>query len=248
MHGPDGKDYQNKHIFAEIVKPERIVLKHVSGPRFQLTGTLTEEAGKTRLTWRMLFEFAEECARVKTFAVETNEQNFDRLAAQLVIMATERPFVISRLLDAPRDLVWKVWTEREHMQWWGPKGVTITHTKLDLRPDGVFHYCMRTADGHDMWGKCVIREIAKPERLVFVNCFSDEAGGITRHPMSATWPLELLSTITLAEENGKTLLTIPWLPVNATDVERKTFDEAHEDMKGDWTGTLDRLAEYLVKA
>ena len=99
-----------------------------------------------------------------------------------------------------------------------------------------------------MWGKGGIREIAKPERLVFVNSFSDEAGGITRHPGSATWPLELLSTITFAGQNGQTLLTIQWLPVNATDVERKTFDEAHEGMKGGWTGSLDRLAEYLATA
>ena len=161
---------------------------------------------------------------------------------------TERPFVISRTFNAPRDLVWKAWTEREHMQWWGPKGVTIHHAKLDLRPGGTFHYGMKTPEGREMWGKWVIREVVKPERLVFVNSFSDADGGLTRHPMSPHWPLELLSTVTFVAQGDKTLLTIEWLPLNATEIERKTFDEGHESMKNGWGGTLDRLAEHLAKA
>jgi len=159
----------------------------------------------------------------------------------------ERDFVISRVFDAPRDLVWKAWTDPSRMEWWGPKGVTIHHAKLDFRPGGIFHYAMRSPEGRDMWGRWVILEIVPPERLLFVNSFSDEAGGITRHPMSATWPLELLSTITFAQQDGKTLLTVRELPVNATDVERKTFDEGHESMRGGWSGSLDRLAEHLAK-
>jgi uncharacterized protein YndB with AHSA1/START domain len=161
---------------------------------------------------------------------------------------TERPFIISRTFNAPRDLVWKAWTEREHMQWWGPKGVSIHHAKLDLRPGGTFHYGMKTPEGREMWGKWVIREIVKPERLVFVNSFSDADGGLTRHPMSPHWPLELLSTVTFVAQGDKTLLTIQWLPLNATDIERKTFDEGHESMKNGWGGTLDRLTEHLAKA
>lgn len=159
----------------------------------------------------------------------------------------ERPFIISRLLDAPRERVWRAWTDGKEMEWWGPKGVEIHHAKLELRPGGMFHYCMRTPDGHNMWGRWIIREVHTPERLVFVNSFSDEGGGITRHPMSANWPLEVLSTITFAAEDGKTLLTINWLPLNPTDIERKTFDESHESMRNGWTGTLDRLVDFLRK-
>jgi len=159
---------------------------------------------------------------------------------------TQRPFVISRVFDAPRELVWRTWTEQEHMQWWGPKGVTISHAKLELRPGGLFHYCMRTPDGHEMWGKWVIREVVKPERLVFVNSFSDSDAGLTRPPMSPNWPLEVLSTVTFAEQGEKTRLTIEWLPINATDTERKTFDEGREGMKGGWTGSLDRAEDYLA--
>lgn len=166
--------------------------------------------------------------------------------AQTSSESTQRPFVITRLLDAPRELVWKCWTEREHMQWWGPKGVASEIKQLELRPGGICLYCMRTPDGHEMWGKWVIREVAKPARLVFVNSFSDAAGGVTRHPMNPNWPLELLSTVTFETQGGKTLLTIQWLPINATDTERKTFDDSHASMQGGWSGSLDQLVTYLA--
>ena len=83
MHGPDGVDYKNKSVFVEVMPPERIVFQHVSGPRFHVTATFAEQAGKTRLTFQMLFETAAECDKVKKYAVEANEQNFDRLEAQL---------------------------------------------------------------------------------------------------------------------------------------------------------------------
>jgi len=163
--------------------------------------------------------------------------------------AAVRPFIISRTFDAPRELVWKAWTERERlMQWFGPKGFTMPVAKMDFRPGGICHSCLRSPDGHEMWGKWVFREIVKPERFVFVHSFSDEAGGITRHPMSPTWPLEMLSTVTFAEQNGRTLLTVQWLPLNPTDEERKTFDSSHDGMKQGWSGTFEQLADYLAKA
>ena len=95
-----------------------------------------------------------------------------------------RPFVISRVFDAPRDLVWKAWTERDRlMQWFGPKGFTMSTAKLDFRPGGSYHYGMRAPNGTDMWGKFRYREIVPQQQMVLINSFSDEAGGITRHPM-----------------------------------------------------------------
>ena len=86
MHGPDGVDYKNHSVFVDVVRPERIVFDHISGPRFHVTATFTEQAGKTTLTFRMRFETAAECERVKVFAVGANEQNFDRLEAELARM------------------------------------------------------------------------------------------------------------------------------------------------------------------
>jgi uncharacterized protein YndB with AHSA1/START domain len=87
LHGPDGVDYKNMIVYVEVAKPERIVFDHVSGPKFQVTATFGEQTGKTRITFRMLFETAAECDKVKKYAVEANEQNFDRLQAQLAKMA-----------------------------------------------------------------------------------------------------------------------------------------------------------------
>jgi uncharacterized protein YndB with AHSA1/START domain len=118
---------------------------------------------------------------------------------------------------------------------------------VDLRPGGMFHYGMKTSDGHEMWGKFVYREIDPPKKLVFVVSFSDAQGGITRHPMSATWPLEVLNTTTLVEEDGKTRMTMHGIPINANAEERRTFKEGHGSMQQGFKGTLDQLDAYLAR-
>jgi len=160
-----------------------------------------------------------------------------------------RLFTISRTFDAPRELLWKAWSERARlMEWFGPKGFKMPAAKMEFRPGGSFHYCLAAPNGHEMWGKFVYREIVALEKIVLVSSFSDEAGEITRHPMSATWPLETLSTFTLTEENGRSTATIQWVPLNATEEEINTFNAAHEGTKQGWTGTFDQLEAYLAKA
>ena len=160
-----------------------------------------------------------------------------------------KPFVISRVLDAPRDRVWAAWTEVEHVKrWWGPKGFTVTHCALDLKPGGKGHYCLRGPDGKEMWGRFVYREIRKPERLVWINSFSDKDGGLSVHPMNPSWPREMLTTVSFKELGGKTEVTVEWIPVDgSSELERKTFDDGRNSMKMGWTGTLDQLTDYLIK-
>ncbi len=86
MHGPDGKNYKNKSVFREVIRPERIVFDHESGPLYHATVTFAEQGGKTRLTWSMRFESATAFAAIKDIAVEGNRQNLDKLAAQLAKM------------------------------------------------------------------------------------------------------------------------------------------------------------------
>ena len=159
-------------------------------------------------------------------------------------------FVISRVFDAPRGLVWKCFTQPEHMkQWWGPKGVKIVKSEMDLRPGGIYLYGMQTTDGTVMWGKMVYREITPRDRIVFLNSFSDAAGGTTHHPMAPTWPLEMLSIFTFEDvPGGKTKFTVRWSPYDATDEEQKTFDAGHDSMRQGWGGTLDKLETYVKKA
>jgi uncharacterized protein YndB with AHSA1/START domain len=140
-----------------------------------------------------------------------------------------------------------VFTDPEHMKhWWGPKDFTVRFARMDFRPGGVFHYCLRSPDGHDMWGRFVYREIVALERIIFINSFSDEKGGLTRHPMHSSWPLEMLSTFTFTEQEGKTTFTVRWRPYNATEAERQTFEDGCNSMNQGWAGTMDQLANYLA--
>jgi uncharacterized glyoxalase superfamily protein PhnB/uncharacterized protein YndB with AHSA1/START domain len=159
-----------------------------------------------------------------------------------------KDFIISRVFAAPRELVWRAFTEPQHLQrWFGPTGTAVIAATMDLCPGGTFHYGMRAPGGSVMWGKFVYREIEAPRRLVWVNSFSDEAGGITRHPLSPSWPLEMLTVVTFDEPlAGQAGVTIRWSPVDATEAEQKTFDAGHESMRQGWGGTLDRLAAHLA--
>ena len=169
-------------------------------------------------------------------------------AAQSV--TSSKDFVISRVLNAPRDLVWKCFTDPERMkQWWGPKGVKILKSQMDLRVGGTYHYGMQQPDGTVMWGRQIYREITPPQRLVLINSFSDEAGGLGRHPLAPTWPIEMMSVFTFEDQpGGKTKFTVRWSPHNATEEEKKTFDAGHASMTGGWNGSLDVLENYLKGA
>jgi uncharacterized protein YndB with AHSA1/START domain len=157
-------------------------------------------------------------------------------------------FVISRVFDAPRDLVWKAWTEPDRLlKWWGPRNFEILSADVDLRIGGIFHYHLRSPDGLEIWGKFVYRVISPPEKLVYINSFSDPHGGTTRAPFfDGKWPLEILSTVTLAAEGNKTRVTVNWLPYSATEIERKTFQDGAGSMQQGWGGTLDNLTDYLA--
>ena len=158
------------------------------------------------------------------------------------------PFVISRVFDAPRVLVFKAFTEPERMQhWWGPRGCKVIAQTMDLRPGGIYHYALQVADGNTLWGRFVYREIAAPERIVCVTSFSDEKGGVTHHPMSPNWPLEMLSTFIFEDVGSdRTKLTVMWVPISVSDAEREAFEAGRGSMTMGWTGTFERLEAYLT--
>jgi len=144
--------------------------------------------------------------------------------------------------------VYKVFSEAEHLaQWWGPKGLKMLVAKLDFRPGGIFHYSMQTPDGMEMWGRFVYQEMVKPERIVFINSFSDKEGNITRAPFNPNWPLEVRNVLTLNEQDGKTTLTLQGGPINANEIERKAFNDMFQGMEQGFGGTFDQLRDYLDK-
>jgi len=255
MRGPNGVEYPNQSVFVEVVKHEKIVYEHSgaksgdSGAQFRSTWTFEDLGGKTKITLSNVFATVEAFQHViKTYnAVEGGKQTLGRLAEQFE-SAASKEFVITRVFDAPRELVFKAWTEPDRIaKWFGPKGVTVKSAKMDLRPGGSLHSCMVTPDGHEMWGKMAYREIAPPEKLVYVNSFSNEKGELTRHPMSVTWPLEMLTTVSLKDKNGKTELTLTWVPINASVEEIATFEQGMAGMTGGWTSTFDQLDAYLTE-
>ena len=131
-------------------------------------------------------------------------------------MDTQKPnkddLVITRIFSAPRDMIWKAWTEPEPIKrWWGPKNFTTPFSKVDLRVGGTYLNCMRSPEGKNYWSTGVYREIVTWEKLVLTDSFSDEKGNVvpaTHYGMAADLPLEMLITVTFEELGGRTKMTL----------------------------------------
>lgn len=252
MIAADGTIYPNRLVFREIRPPSRLVYDHGGGdetalPEFHVTVTFAPHEGGTRVSLRSLFpsKAARDFVVENYGAIEGGQQTLERLGETLAYQVQE-PFIITRTFAAPRALVFDAFTQVEHLRhWWGPKGVTVTNPRSDLKPGGAFLYGMRTADGAQMWGKQIYREILPPARLVFVNMFTDEAGEMSRHPGAAQWPQQMLTTILFEEVGQQTRVTVLFAPLDATAEERATFDAGRDSMKGGWTGSFDKLDAHL---
>jgi uncharacterized protein YndB with AHSA1/START domain len=153
----------------------------------------------------------------------------------------EQELVITRIFNAPRELVWKAWTDPEHVKrWWGPRDFTSPVSKIDLRVGGVYIYCMRSPEGEDYWSTGVYREIIEPERIVYTDSFSDAEGNVvpaSHYGMSGDWPSELLVTVMFEEHEGKTRLTLRHVGIPA--------GENRDMAKSGWNESFDKLAELL---
>lgn len=161
--------------------------------------------------------------------------------------SAERALVITRIFDAPRELVWKAWTEPEQaMRWWGPKLFTSPSCKIDLRVGGKYLFCMRSDSGPELWQKGiwstgVYKEIVLLEKIVCTDCFADEHGNVvpaTHYGFEEEFPLEMLITVTFEKYQGsKTKMTLWHAGI-----------PAGEHFKGanvGWSESLDKLAESL---
>lgn len=139
-----------------------------------------------------------------------------------------RELIITRVFDAPRDLVFQAWTEPEHlMHWWEPKGFTTLSFEMDSRPGGEWRAHMRSPEGEDYVHYGVLREVVRPERLVFTMTWEDDPDH------------EMLVTVTFADRGGKTEVILLQAPFKT--------DESRDSHAEGWNETLDRLVEYLAK-
>ncbi|PJN65989.1 hypothetical protein PAEAM_03410 [Paenibacillus sp. GM1FR] len=155
---------------------------------------------------------------------------------------------ISYHFNAPCELVFKAFTDSEHLQnWWGPKGWTFNVAESDFRSGGVFHYSQKPTDGDTMWVKFVYSEIIASEKIVYISFFSDEKGDLVRAPFDQSWPMKTLNTLTFSVEGGETAITLTVAPASPTEEELQTFDASLEMVQAGFTGTLNQLTEYLTK-
>ncbi|WP_256992225.1 SRPBCC domain-containing protein [Paenibacillus sp. XY044] len=156
--------------------------------------------------------------------------------------------VITYTFNAPRELVFKAFTEAEHLRnWWGPKGWEFRVAKADFRSGGVFHYSQKPDDGDIMWVKFEYSEIVTLEKIVYTSSFSDKEGHVVRAPFDSNWPMKILHTMTFFEDQGKTFLTLTIVPVSPTEEELRTFENSQDILHEGFTNTFDHLVEYLTR-
>lgn len=159
-----------------------------------------------------------------------------------VYQATKE-LVIDRVFNAPRELVWKAWTDPKlMMRWWGPREYSAPVIKIDLRVGGVYIGSMRGPDGKIIWSTGVYREISPFERLIMTDSFANERGNVvpaTYYGMGADFPLELLVTLTFEEQGGKTKMTLHHAGLPAG----KMLDDTRQG----WGESFDKLDEVLKK-
>ena len=150
--------------------------------------------------------------------------------ALVVTLPSEREIVLTRVFDAPRELVFEAMTKPEHVvHWFGPHGWTLSVCEIDLRPGGRWRYVLRGPDTREMGMSGVYREIARPERIVSTESFDD-------------YPGESVNTVTLVEKDGKTTFTN-----NIVHASREIRDAViHSGMEAGAGETFDRLADYLT--
>lgn len=153
----------------------------------------------------------------------------------------DQDIVITRVFDAPREKVWKAWTDpKQQVRWFGPKTYTAHSATIDLRVGGRSISAMRSPEGKDIWSTGVYREIVPLEKIVLTDSFADEHGNevpASAYGMEGDWPEELLITVTFKDyEGGKTLFTL-----------RHTgLPEIHgRDAANGWNESFDKLAEIL---
>ena len=145
-----------------------------------------------------------------------------------------RSMIGTRVFDAPRELVWTVWTDPKHLaQWWGPNGFSTTTSAFDMRPGGVWRFVMHGPDGRDYQNRITFDEIVRPERIVYRHSGGEDVE-----------PVQFTQTVTFEDVGGKTRLT--WRGVFPSAAERERVIKEYGADKG-LVQTLSRLGEYLSK-
>ncbi|HEY8903800.1 MAG TPA: SRPBCC family protein [Chthoniobacterales bacterium] len=254
MHGPDGTNYENRTLYHEVEECAKLVYDHGGAddrpPLFRVTVLFSEAEGRTTMEMTMKVETPEALEEIKKIIKHAGgNSTWDRLAEYLAKEDSgKEKFVINRTFEAPKDVVFAMWTAPSHIaQWLPPQGFTMEFLNADIRPGGSSFY--RMSNGRmTMYGRAEYLDIQPPEWLVYKQQFADEHGAVSRHPMAPTWPETMLTTIAFsAEGSGATRVTVTMEPYGpATAEEIAVFANARGGMTMGWTGSLDKLEELLA--
>jgi uncharacterized protein YndB with AHSA1/START domain len=256
MRAPDGSEHPAKGVYREVAAPERLVLtidhselsdewhdtvnphrdRSNGRPAIEIVATVTFEElnGKTRLTLRLSFEStAVRDMLLKIGMSEGWSQSLERLESLAATESSDREIVMTRLFKAPRPLVFKAFTDPEHLKhWWGPRGFTTTTRQMDLRPGGIWRLVMHGPDGRDYHNRIVYLEVVEPERLV-----------LKHEPDEECEPVGHQTTVTFADEGDATRvefrMTFP--STKAREYVVKTYGAIEGGRQ-----TFDRLGEHLA--
>jgi uncharacterized protein YndB with AHSA1/START domain len=148
---------------------------------------------------------------------------------------------ITRIFDAPRELVWQAWTDPQHlMRWWGPQHFTSPSCSIDLRVGGKYHFCMQGPDGQKIWSTGVYQELVAPERIVYKDSFADEEGNAVSasyYGMGNDIPFGMTVTVTFEDMSGKTKMTLRHEGIPAGEMSEMTVQG--------WNESFDKLVISL---
>jgi uncharacterized protein YndB with AHSA1/START domain len=253
MHGPDGTDWPNITTYHEVQPLKKLVYDHGASadrpPMFRVTVLFEEVDGKTHMDMTMALETAEAAVQTRQFIKAANGNGtWDRLDEFLAKrLADKERFVINRSFDAPRDVVFEMWANPEHVcKWLAPAGHKMQYLRADISEGGTSFYKM-TGPAMTLHGVIRYIEIARPERLVYAQKFTDENEQVSRHPMIPVWPETMMTRVDFAEEDdGGTRVTVTWEPAPGTTAEEmNVFTSFRANMQGGWTGSLDKLEALL---
>ena len=155
-------------------------------------------------------------------------------------------YVLERTFDAPRELVWRTWTEPELLaRWYGPNVETIVH-RLDVKVGGLWLNEMKMGENSN-FQRVEYTEVVPPERLVWLHANSDSNWNIITNPMMPNWPRVLLTTVTFEEKGDETKMRLTWVPHEATDAELAFFAGAIDGMDKGWGAGMELLKGLLVE-
>lgn len=161
-------------------------------------------------------------------------------------MSDAAEFILDRVFDAPREMVWRAWTDPELLaRWYGPRIDTIIH-KFDLKPGGEWRNEMKMGDKSDL-SIAVFKEVVPLERLVWHHSSADRDWNIVANQMMADWPRVLLTTVTFADDGAKSKVRLVWQPFEASDAEIACFTGVVANMGKGWESGFAIMDEILAE-